>query len=61
MQGGEGYVTAADGTRITFEEFDRLADEGEVDILQYCDTDNIRRPCLEGRPRNPDSGASGST
>jgi hypothetical protein len=45
----EGYVIGADGSRITVEEFDRLFDEGEVDILQYCDMDSIRRPGLEER------------
>jgi predicted HicB family RNase H-like nuclease len=32
---------------ISAEEFDRLFDEGEVDILQFCDMDNVRRPGLE--------------
>jgi hypothetical protein len=32
---------------ISAEEFDRIFDEGEEDILQYCDLDSIRRPGLE--------------
>ncbi|MDR1634540.1 MAG: BrnA antitoxin family protein [Bifidobacteriaceae bacterium] len=31
------------------EELDRLFDEGEVDILQYFDTDNVQYPGLEER------------
>ena len=34
---------------ISTEEFDRLFDEGEVDILQYCDLENARQPGLETR------------
>jgi len=34
---------------ISAEEFDRLFDDGEVDILQYCDLNNIRRPGQEAR------------
>jgi hypothetical protein len=30
------------GAAISVEEFDRLFDEGEVDILQYCDVENAR-------------------
>jgi hypothetical protein len=30
------------GAAISVEEFDRLFDEGEVDILQYCDVANAR-------------------
>jgi hypothetical protein len=45
----DSYVIGADGSRITVEEFDRLFDEGEVDILQYCDTESIRRPGREAR------------
>jgi hypothetical protein len=30
------------GAAISAEEFDRLFDEGEVDILQYCDVENAR-------------------
>ena len=48
MQEDNGYVVAADGTRITVEEFDRLFDEGE-DITMYLDMDNARRPGLEQR------------
>ncbi|MCL2787844.1 MAG: BrnA antitoxin family protein [Micrococcales bacterium] len=48
MQDSDGYVVAADGTRITVEEFDRLFDEGE-DITMYLDMDNARRPGLEQR------------
>ena len=29
---------------ISAEEFDRIFDDGEEDVLQYFDTDNIRRP-----------------
>ncbi|MDR1354966.1 MAG: hypothetical protein LBJ43_01645 [Propionibacteriaceae bacterium] len=32
---------------ISAEEFDRIFDEGEEDILQYCDLDSIRCPGLE--------------
>ena len=32
---------------IDSEELDRLFDEGEVDILQYFDTDNVRYPGRE--------------
>ena len=34
---------------IDAEELDRLFDEGEEDILQYFDTDNVRYPGLEAR------------
>jgi hypothetical protein len=49
MPGDEGYMIAADGTRITVDEFDRLFDEGEEDILQYFDVANARRPGREPR------------
>ena len=49
MQEADAYMVAADGTRITVEEFDRLFDEGEKDILQYFDTDNVEHPGLESR------------
>ena len=32
---------------ISAEEFDRIFDEGEEDILQYCDLNSVRRPGLE--------------
>jgi len=32
---------------ISAEELDRIFDEGEEDILQYCDLNSIRRPGLE--------------
>ncbi len=32
---------------ISAEEFDRIFDEGEQDVLQYFDMDNIRRPGRE--------------
>ena len=34
---------------IRAEEFDRIFDEGEEDVLQYFDMDNIRRPGRETR------------
>ena len=34
---------------ISAEEFDRIFDDGEEDVLQYFDTDNIRRPGRETR------------
>ncbi len=34
---------------ISAEEFDRIFDEGEEDVLQYFDMDNIRRPGRETR------------
>ena len=34
---------------INAEEFDRIFDEGEEDVLQYFDMDNIRRPGRETR------------
>jgi hypothetical protein len=34
---------------IDSEELDRLFDEGEVDILQYFDTDNVEYPGREER------------
>ena len=34
---------------VDSDELDRLFDEGEVDILQYFDTDNVQYPGLEGR------------
>jgi len=42
---------------ISADEFDRLFDDGEVDILQYCDLENARRPGLEARgKRDRDNG-----
>ncbi|MDR1150944.1 MAG: hypothetical protein LBK72_00465 [Bifidobacteriaceae bacterium] len=49
MQDDERYMIAADGTRITVDEFDRLFDEGEEDILQYFDMANVRSPGRELR------------
>jgi hypothetical protein len=37
---------------ITAEEFDRIFDEGEEDILQYCDMSTLRRPGLEPQKVN---------
>jgi hypothetical protein len=34
---------------ISAEEFDKIFDEGEEDILQYFDVSNARRPGLEQR------------
>lgn len=36
-------------TTISAVEFDRLFDEGEVDVLQYSDLDNIQHPGRESR------------
>ncbi len=49
MQGDEGHMVAADGTKITVEEFDRLFDEGEEEILQYFDVDSVRHPGVDDR------------
>ena len=39
-----------DKKKISAEEFDRIFDEGEEDVLQYCDLSTARRPNLEQRP-----------
>lgn len=41
-------------TPISAEEFDRIFDEGEEDILPYLDMNNIRRPGLESKRVNVD-------
>jgi hypothetical protein len=38
------------GEIISVEEFDRIFDEGEEDVLQFFDTDNEIRPNLIERP-----------
>jgi hypothetical protein len=40
-------MSAKSPLRISTEELDRLFDEGEVDILQFCDLTKTRRPGLE--------------
>jgi len=39
---------------ISAEEFDRIFDEGEEDILPYLDMNSIRRPGLESKRVNVD-------
>jgi hypothetical protein len=39
----QGYM----GKAIAADEFDRIFDDGDEDILQYCDMSTLRRPGLE--------------